>query len=165
VDCPFCSEIKRKAPTIFYEGREAVARIDATPRRFGHFEVISRTCGSRTDDLSEEAYAELWAAMRLARKEMARLITNGRLVEIYRELLLVETRPGFRACLSDAIKSAPSLQNEPILSWGIVMADGPEAGQTVPHRHLHNLPCWEREQNPRGWPRLGLAAPDPYLNG
>lgn len=153
--CVFCDE-QEKGENTFSETELWRARWDLYPVTPGHVEVTPKRHVQYLEQLTDE---ELGQMMRFARQVMSR-IRDTDLTALYTELLPSSddrNRPLQEAALR-ALGARSGLPDA--FNFGI--NDGPEAGQSVPHLHLHLMPRWEGDiANPRGGVR-NIFANDTY---
>ncbi len=153
--CIFCDEHERGENT-FAQTELWRARWDGYPVTPGHVEVLPTRHVQYVEQLTD---AELDQMMRFARDCM-QAIRRTDLPALYRDMLASAddaNRPLRQAALEhvEAYNCAPDAFN-----FGI--NDGPEAGQSVHHLHLHLMPRWQGDMsNPRGGVR-NLFANDTY---
>ena len=88
----------------------SAAIVNLRPIVPGHVLVISTRVVPHLSDLNEEEYADLWMTVRLVQNML--------------------TRKYFGGSEDDADKAA----------FNVAVQDGPNAGQSVPHVHVHILP-------------------------
>jgi len=143
--CVFCEEIVADDNLILASGAWK-ARWDLYPATPGHVEIVPlrhvRTIEELTDD-------ELRTMMVFAREVMD-IIRQTDLVMQY-ELLLPDTNDSNRPLQETALAAAKSRGGVAPDAFNLGINDGPEAGQSVGHLHLHIMPRWEGDmKNPRG---------------
>lgn len=128
--CPFCQIPPAR---IIAQNGHAFAIRDAFPVAPGHTLVIPwRHVGSFFDTTQEE---------KLALLELVDLVGAG-----------LRTRPDTRADVDNqGTHRGMPLHNTQPAAFNIGINDGPAAGQTVPHLHIHLIPRYEGDAaDPRG---------------
>lgn len=155
--CVFCDEFENGENT-FAETDLWRARWDLYPVTPGHVEVTPKRHVQYLEELTNQ---ELEQMMRFARDVMQRIRTTD-LVALY-QTLLPDTDDRNRGLQQAALNNLRLRSGEPdAFNYGI--NDGPPAGQSVPHLHLHIMPRWIGDiENPRGGVR-NIFANDSYKN-
>lgn len=155
--CIFCDEFERGDNT-FAETELWRARWDRYPATPGHVEVLPKRHVQYFDQLTGE---ERDSMMRFAH-EMMQVIRKEDLVSLYTTMIQSADDTN-RALQQKALDNLMARSDEPdAFNFGI--NDGPEAGQSIHHLHLHLMPRWEGDMaNPRGGVR-NLFQQDTYRN-
>lgn len=142
--CVFCDERDKNENTIM-ETESWRARWDLYPITPGHVEVIPKRHVQYFEQLTDE---ETDTMMRFAREVMGRIRSTD-LTALYTDLL-PDTNEKNRQ-LQEAALSALSKRPGQPQAFNFGINDGPEAGQSVHHLHLHLMPRWAGDiENPRG---------------
>lgn len=154
----FCRDYKK--------GCEAIAatdlwwaRWDSSPVTPGHALIIPKRHVQYLIDLNEQEAAELAPFMQQA----IVAIQQSNLQDVYMKML-EEAEPRCTPFIESALDTLRQRSGAPdAFNYGV--NDGPEAGQTVPHLHLHIMPRWSGDmENPRGGVR-NLFRDDTYGRG
>lgn len=154
-ECIFCEE-HRQGGNTFAETDLWRARWDLYPVTPGHVEVTLKRHVQFLDQLTDE---ELDSMMRFARDIMQR-IRDTDLHALYQSML--PNADDRNRYLQEAALDNLALRSGEIDAFNFGMNDGPEAGQSVPHLHLHLMPRWAGDiENPRGGVR-NIFANDVY---
>lgn len=153
--CVFCDEFE-SGENSFMETELWRARWDLYPITPGHVEVLPKRHVQYVDQLNSE---ELVSMMHFAREVMVRIRSTD--LEALYVSLLPQADDANRVLQQTALANARVRHGAPdAFNYGI--NDGPEAGQSVPHFHLHLLPRWKGDmENPRGGVR-NIFPKDPY---
>lgn len=142
--CVFCDEFEHGENT-FAETEIWRARWDLYPVTPGHVEVTPKRHVQYLEQLTDE---ELDGMMRFAREVMQR-IRDTDLRALYTNLLPSSderNRQLQEEALNNVIRRPGAID-----AFNVGINDGPEAGQSVPHLHLHLIPRWAGDmENPRG---------------
>ncbi|QQS21724.1 HIT domain-containing protein [Candidatus Saccharibacteria bacterium] len=142
--CVFCDEWSRGDNT-FAETELRRARWDLYPVTPGHVERTPKRHVQYIEQLSDEEDATL---LRFARWVM-QTIRETDLEQLYRTMLEAADDTN-RSLQQGALASLALRAGEPN-AFNFGLNDGPEAGQSVPHFHLHLMPRWQGDmKNPRG---------------
>ncbi len=142
--CVFCDELKRGDNT-FAETDLWRARWDGYPATPGHAEVTPKRHVQYFEQLTD---AERDSMMRFARDVMQTIRTTD-LVALY--TTMIETATDHNRPLQLAALDSLALRGGIPDAFNFGMNDGPEAGQSVHHLHLHLMPRWAGDvKNPRG---------------
>lgn len=155
--CVFCDEHEAGENT-FAETALWRARWDRYPATPGHVEVTPKRHVQYLEQLTDD---ELGSMMHFAREVMG-TIRETDLVGVYDALLSMSTDKN-RALIEGALTALRERPGKPdAFNFGI--NDGPEAGQSIHHIHLHLMPRWVGDmENPRGGVR-NLFVTDSYKN-
>jgi histidine triad (HIT) family protein len=155
--CVFCDE-EEAGENTFAETDLWRARWDLYPVTPGHVEVTPKRHVQYVEQLTED---ELGQMMRFARDVM-QIIRTTDLTALY-ETLLPDADDRNRGLQQAALKNIEQRGGVPdAFNYGL--NDGPPAGQSVPHLHLHIMPRWVGDiENPRGGVR-NLFRHDEYKN-
>lgn len=142
--CVFCDE-QGKGENTFAETDLWRARWDLYPITPGHVEITPKRHVQLVEQLVDD---ELIQMMRFARDVMGR-IRDTDLIALY-STLLPNTNDDNRGLQEAALRSLSERPGLPdAFNHGI--NDGPYAGQSVPHLHMHIMPRWKGDvTNPRG---------------
>lgn len=156
-DCNFCKDIATGADEIFFENKDFVVFWDFHPLTPGHAIIVPKKHVQYIDELSE---AEVGGLMLLAR-QVSVIIKQTNLEEVYIHLLQNDTNEMHKYYYQNSLQKLQKFSRPPeAFNYGI--NDGPEAGQSVPHVHLHIMPRWAGDiENPRGGIR-NMFASDEY---
>lgn len=153
--CVFCDEQEQGVNT-FSETSLWRARWDLYPATPGHVEVTPKRHVQYLEQLTDE---ELNSMMSFARSVMAK-IRDTNLPALYKDLLPAtdeSNRP-----LQEAVLCSLAQRSGVIDAFNFGINDGPEAGQSIHHLHLHLMPRWKGDiENPRGGVR-NLFSADRY---
>jgi len=157
-DCIFCNELATDALNIFHRSKSGLfaSRWDQFPLVPGHVEVIPVRHIQLMKDLSALEQSELL----LFTQEVIPIIESTDLQTLYmsmKEQIINDTSTRLikKVLASTGLTVKPDAYN-----FGI--NDGPMAGQSVPHMHLHIMPRREGDvANPRGGVR-NMFTGDPY---
>ena len=142
--CVFCDEWSRGDNT-FAETELWRARWDLYPVTPGHVELTPKRHVQYIEQLSDEEDVTL---LRFARRVM-QTIRETDLEQLYRTMLEAADDTN-RSLQQGALASLALRAGEPN-AFNFGLNDGPEAGQSVPHVHLHIMPRWRGDmKNPRG---------------
>lgn len=153
--CVFCDE-QSKSENTFAETDLWRARWDLYPATPGHVEVVPKRHAQYLDQLTDD---ETNTLLGFARRVM-QLIRETDLVLLYNELL--PSADDHNRPLQEAALNAASQHSEAPSAFNLGINDGPDAGQSVHHLHLHLMPRWVGDvANPRGGVR-NLFAQDGY---
>lgn len=155
--CVFCEEYEAGENTLA-ETDAWRARWDLQPVTPGHVEVTPKRHVQYLEQLNEQ---ELVMMMQFARDVM-HIVRETNLKSVYVNLLEYagdKNRP-----LQEAALATLALRSGEPDAFNFGINDGPEAGQSVPHFHLHLMPRWQGDmENPRGGVR-NLFSHDTYRN-
>ncbi|MGB3023920.1 MAG: HIT domain-containing protein [Candidatus Saccharimonadales bacterium] len=155
VDCVFCDG----QDNTFAEGELWRARWDLYPATPGHAGIVPRRHVALLEELNEHEIDEM---MRFAREAMS-VIRRSDLTGMYR--MLAERSDDHMRVLQQKAMTSLALHSSPPDAFNLGINDGPIAGQSVPHLHLHLMPRWEGDmENPRGGVR-NLFPEDTYKEG
>ena len=155
--CLFCDE-QTNGEDTFIESELWRARWDQYPATPGHAEVVPKRHVQYLDELTAE---ELSSMMAFVREVMGTIRTTN-LVGLYESLLRAATDNN-RSLQQRALANANQRANPPD-AFNIGINDGPAAGQSVHHLHMHLMPRWFSDvENPRGGVR-NLFPSDEYKN-
>lgn len=159
-ECIFCAEIETRDSNIFIRSRNGLlaARWDKFPVVPGHVEVIPIRHVQYLKDLTPDEQAELMVFA----AAVVQVIDSTNLGLVYEQLrgkitdkMSVELIEKADAKLHEYAGRKPDAH-----TFGV--NDGPAAGQSVGHMHLHIMPRWEGDMtNPRGGVR-NIFAGDLY---
>ena len=156
--CVFCDEIAAGDNTITAYGPWK-ARWDLYPVTPGHVEVLPTR---HVQYIEQLAGGELTSMMVFARHVMA-IIRRTDLAALY-ERTLADTNDQNRPLQEAALAATIARHGAVPDAFNIGINDGPEAGQSVGHLHLHLMPRWQGDMpNPRGGVR-NLFQGDTYRN-
>ena len=135
--CYFCRELVIGA-NQFLENELAVARWDGYPLSAGHAEIIPKRHVQYVEELSDE---EFLAVMQLVRQAVSyirqtdlRALYEQKIAEVHDDPLLEKY---YRKVLTDYEGHERAMD-----AYNLGLNNGVEAGQTVPHVHLHVIPRW-----------------------
>jgi diadenosine tetraphosphate (Ap4A) HIT family hydrolase len=156
--CVFCDEIKDGENEIITRGPWR-ARWDKYPVTPGHVEVLPMRHVRYLDQLTDD---ELPTMMVFAREVMD-IIRRTDLAAQY-EVMLPDANDINRALQEAALAAVRLRDGAAPDAFNFGINDGPEAGQSVGHLHLHLMPRWKGDiPNPRGGVR-NLFQHDTYKN-
>ncbi len=142
--CFFCDEYRQGA-NMFAENELWRARWELYPATPGHVEVLPKRHVQLVEQLTED---ELTSMMWFARYVMDQ-VRQIDFVGLYTELLPMSTKEN-QPALSSALLAA-KYYDRPPEGFNFGINDGPAAGQSVHHLHLHLMPRWQGDvANPRG---------------
>ncbi len=154
-ECVFCDEQQHSSTNIL-ENELLFARWDKYPATPGHAEVMPKRHAQYVKDLTSD---ELAALMPFA-KRVQEIIETTDFTALYEDMLAHatdESRPFVERALSQARS-----HDTPPDAFNFGINDGPEAGQSVHHLHLHLMPRWKGDVAvPRGGVRQ-IFAHDEY---
>lgn len=155
--CVFCEE-QDAGENTFAETSVWRARWDLYPITPGHVEITPKRHVQYVEQLTDE---ELTQMMRFARDVMQR-IRDTDLAALYLSLLPYANDDN-RGLQESAVKNIQARPGAPdAFNHGV--NDGPLAGQSIPHVHMHILPRWKGDvANPRGGVR-NIFPNDAYRN-
>ncbi len=145
-DCYFCRVIATKPKKMFFNHENFIALWDGNPLVPGHALITPKRHVQYIEQLTDVEISEL---MPLAR-QLSKIIRATNLEDTYVNLLDDQTnemsRDYFQNCL-DKVRE----YNRPPEAFNFGINDGPEAGQSVHHVHLHVIPRWAGDvENPKG---------------
>lgn len=153
--CVFCNELSRDEG-IFAETSLWSARWDKFPATPGHAEIIPKRHVQYFDDLTDDERDTL---LRFTKQVKAQ-VSQTDLESLYGSMLEranTISRPFLKRALS-AVKRRPGAPD----AFNLGLNDGPDAGQSVHHFHLHLMPRWHGDtRHLRGGVR-NLFARDAY---
>ena len=142
--CIFCEEYGGGWNT-FAETDLWRARWDMYPATPGHVEILPKRHVQYIEELSDD---ELNAMMWFARYVMGQ-VRGADLIGLY-TTLLESSNADNHPLLSSALLAAQYHGRQPD-AFNLGINDGPIAGQSVHHLHLHLMPRWEGDvANPKG---------------
>lgn len=143
-DCLFC-KVYDINDGIVYEDQYFYARFDRFPITPGHLEIIPKRHVESVFDLTDDEASVLHHAL----KRVKALIEKCKLQRVYTEIVeeaISESSVQF--CRS--VLSHPGLDAKPD-GYNIGINDGPAAGRSVHHLHVHVIPRYFGDvENPRG---------------
>lgn len=142
--CPFCIENEIGENEVM-RCELFWARWDIHPSTPGHVLIIPVRHVQFFEELTDEELSE----MMLFCRDVMQRIRDFNLAEFYESWLQRandDERPFIEKVCSDLKMSAGSPT-----AMNLGLNDGPAAGQSVPHLHLHIMPRWEGDvEKPRG---------------
>lgn len=142
--CIFCQEYGGGWNT-FTETDLWRARWDLFPATPGHVAILPKRHVQYLEELTDD---ELQAMMWFARYVMGQ-VRGTDLVGLYTAMLSDSTEQN-QPVLSSALLAAQYHGRQPD-AFNLGLNDGPAAGQTVHHFHLHLMPRWDGDvPNPKG---------------
>ena len=142
--CVFCEEYGQGRNTLA-ETDLWRARWDLYPATPGHVEILPKRHVQYLEQLSDD---ELNAMMWFARYVMGQVRATN-LIGLYTALLPESTEKN-QPLLSSALLAAQYPGRQPD-AFNFGLNDGPIAGQSVHHLHLHLMPRWEGDvADPKG---------------
>lgn len=155
--CIFCDEFERGDNTLA-ETELWRARWDRYPATPGHVEVLPKRHVQYFDQLTDE---ERDSMMRFAH-EVMRVIRKEDLVSLY--TTMIQSADDTNRVLQQKALDNLMARSDESDAFNFGINDGPEAGQSIHHLHLHLMPRWEGDMaNPRGGVR-NLFQQDTYRN-
>lgn len=151
-NCVFC-EADELTGDLIVSTDLFVARWDSNPVTPGHVLVIPRRHVQYLRDLSSE---ESVALIGFAQSAME-LIDKQDLQQLYSQM--VKQASDFSVpFIETALKRLRGYDSTSPQGYNLGLNDGPVAGQSVPHLHLHIMPRWQGDvDNPRGGVRNMLT--------
>ncbi|NCU38328.1 HIT domain-containing protein [Candidatus Saccharibacteria bacterium] len=142
--CIFCDEHKNNTNS-FAETDLWRARWDGYPATPGHAELLPKRHAQYLEELTSEEMATMMSFAR----NVIRIIAHTDLVDLYEQML--QTAANERRLLLQAALDAANVRPGAPDGFNFGINDGPEAGQSVYHLHLHVMPRWKGDaENPRG---------------
>ena len=155
IECIFCEEQQTEANEI---ARDELfrARWDAFPVTPGHAEIVPLRHVQYFDELTEE---ELSNIMIFGRQVIEKIRLTD-FSKLYSQMLQDSSETS-RPFVVAALEKSQRIQHPPE-AINLGLNDGLEAGQSVPHLHMHIMPRWQGDvENPRGGVR-GIFKADTY---
>lgn len=159
-DCVFCAEIQHEDSNIFVksQGGLLAARWDKFPTAPGHVEIIPLRHVRHVQDLTTDEQAELMVFA----AEASRMIESTDLKALYVHLRAQAIDVMSVGLLEKAAAKLDEYGDKKPDAYTYGINDGPAAGQSVGHMHLHIIPRWFGDiANPRGGVR-NIFTDDPY---
>lgn len=156
--CIFCEEYKAGHNT-FLETDLWRARWDPLPVNPGHVEILPKQHKQYITELTGAEKAEM---MNFGTQVMD-IIRQSNLEQLYNRLM-TESPSEFHSYQKRALDMLRSLNNAKPEAFNIGINDGPQAGQSIHHLHMHIIPRWAGDvENPRGGVR-NIFPTDNYRN-
>lgn len=145
-NCYFCTVAATNPKEVFYDHEYFVALWDGNPLAPGHALIIPKRHVQYVGALSDIEAREL---MPFA-QEVSSIVKKADLERVYMDLLDGVTDIMSQDYLENSLKKVKDY-NRPPDAFNFGINDGPEAGQSVYHMHLHLIPRWSGDvENPRG---------------
>ncbi|OAA64225.1 hit domain containing protein [Niveomyces insectorum RCEF 264] len=121
---------------VFYVTPRAFALVNLRPLLPGHVLVCPRTPHRRLTDLTREELADVFSTVQVVQRMLAAYYFGGPEKAAATPDSATENAAEAASSSSSSSPSASASAG----SFNVVVQDGPEAGQTVPHLHVHVLP-------------------------
>ena len=151
-DCIFCEEY-RDGKNTFAETDLWRARWDPLPISPGHAEILPKRHEQLVAGLSPAELAEM---MRFG-AHVQELIRTTDLISLY-DSMSEGSSSDFRVYQDRAIGALRRYGTRSPDACNFGINDGPEAGQSIGHLHMHVIPRWSGDvENPRGGVRRILG--------
>ena len=158
MSCIFCEEMSITERQLFSTER-FVARWDMRPSTPGHVLVVPRRHVQFVEDLQPNEVSEI---MSVTQKAIEKICKTD-LVEVYEQF--AETIDDFEKAFFIAGLERLNAHHGAPDGFTIGINDGPAAGQTIPHLHVHVMPRWTGDvDHPRGGVRQVMGV-DEYAKG
>lgn len=120
---------------MFHQSALSLAFVNISPLVSGHSMVIPKRVVPRLSDLTPEEEADLWRSVREVQRILALVLHGG-----------AGGGGGGGSAGGDATAAQAAAQEE--MSFQLGVQDGPVAGQSVPHVHVHILPMTRPPSRP-----------------
>lgn len=158
MNCIFCDEMSRKDRQLF-STELFVVRWDMRPSTPGHVLVVPKRHVQFVEDLLPEEARESMEVVQRAIETVCK--TN--IVKVYERF--AETIDDFEKAFFVAGLERLNAHHGAPDGFTVGINDGPAAGQTVPHLHIHVMPRWTGDvERPRGGVRQVMGM-DAYSKG
>lgn len=135
-NCLFCNLNKVKSQILF-STNEFIVILDGMPVSPGHSIIIPKRHVVSLLDLNKKEFAELKSAI----EETYNYIKSNDWAKTYRKVLKNTTNKNSELFIKAILKS--SFLNKEIKDFNLGINNGPSAGRTIDHLHIHTIPRFE----------------------